>query len=53
MQFAEKKVIMTEKDAVKCRSFAADSWYFLPVEAKLSDTFWQALWSHEQLQGYI
>ncbi|MBA3536682.1 MAG: tetraacyldisaccharide 4'-kinase [Tatlockia sp.] len=51
MQFAEKEVIMTEKDAVKCRSFAADSWYFLPVEAKLSDSFWQALWAHEQLQG--
>jgi tetraacyldisaccharide 4'-kinase len=51
MQFAEKEVIMTEKDAVKCRSFAADSWYFLPVEAKLSDSFWQALWAHKQLQG--
>ncbi|MBA2652146.1 MAG: tetraacyldisaccharide 4'-kinase [Tatlockia sp.] len=51
MQFAEKSVIMTEKDAVKCRLFAADSWYFLPVEAKLSDSFWQALWAHKQLQG--
>ncbi|MBA2656017.1 MAG: tetraacyldisaccharide 4'-kinase [Tatlockia sp.] len=53
MQFAEKTVIMTEKDAVKCRLFAADSWYFLPVEAKLSDSFWQALGSHKLLQGLI
>lgn len=53
LQFKEKSVIMTEKDAVKCSSFAEDSWYFLPVEAKLSDSFWQALWSHKQLQGYI
>lgn len=51
MQFREKEVIMTEKDAVKCRPFALDSWYFLPVEAKLSDSFWQALWEHKQLQG--
>ena len=53
LQFAEKIVIMTEKDAVKCQSFAADSWYYLPVEARLADSFWQALWEHEQLQGYI
>ncbi|CDZ77462.1 Tetraacyldisaccharide 4'-kinase [Legionella massiliensis] len=53
LQFRENVVVMTEKDAVKCRAFAADSWYFLPVEAKLSDSFWQALWAHEQLQGYI
>lgn len=53
LQFTEKAVVMTEKDAVKCQSFAADTWYFLPVEAKLSDSFWQALWSHERLQGYI
>ena len=53
LQFGEKTVVMTEKDAVKCQSFAADTWYFLPVEAKLSDSFWQALWSHERLKGYI
>lgn len=53
LQFTEKTVVMTEKDAVKCQPFAIDSWYFLPVEAKLSDSFWQALWSHEQLQGYV
>ncbi|ASQ46734.1 tetraacyldisaccharide 4'-kinase [Legionella clemsonensis] len=53
LQFKEKIVVMTEKDAVKCQTFALDSWYFLPVEAKLSDSFWQALWSHQQLQGYV
>ena len=53
LQFKEKTVVMTEKDAVKCQSFAKDSWYFLPVEAKMSDSFWQKLWSHEQLKGYV
>jgi tetraacyldisaccharide 4'-kinase len=58
LQFPEKVVVMTEKDAVKCQSFACwakalpTSWYYLPVEAKLCDSFWQALWSHEQLQDY-
>lgn len=49
----EKSVVMTEKDAVKCQWFAADNWYFLAIEAKLSDAFWEALWSHEQLKGYL
>lgn len=53
LQLQEKTLIMTEKDAVKCRSFAADCWYFLPVEAQLTDSFWQALWSHERLKGYL
>ena len=43
---------MTEKDAVKCRSFSSDKLYYLPVEAVLNDAFWDALWSHQQLQGY-
>ncbi|KTD50091.1 tetraacyldisaccharide 4'-kinase [Legionella quinlivanii] len=50
--FSEKTVIMTEKDAVKCKSFAADNWYFLPVEARLAPSFWQALWSNQHLKGY-
>lgn len=29
-------LLMTEKDAVKCRSFARDNWWFLPVEADLN-----------------
>jgi len=50
LHFTEKEVIMTEKDAVKCKSFAKDKWYYLPVEARLDDAFWQVLWSHEQLK---
>ena len=29
-------LIMTEKDAVKCRLFAKDNWWYLPVDAELS-----------------
>ena len=49
----EKIVVMTEKDAVKCQSFATDAMYFLPVQAMVDDKFWDALWSHKQLQGYV
>lgn len=36
-------LVMTEKDAVKCAGLApADTW-FVPVQAILPDTFWQAL----------
>ncbi|MGY5957620.1 tetraacyldisaccharide 4'-kinase [Kosakonia sp. BK9b] len=28
-------LIMTEKDAVKCRAFAEDNWWYLPVDAQL------------------
>ena len=28
-------LIMTEKDAVKCRAFAEDNWWYLPVDADL------------------
>ncbi len=30
-------LLMTEKDAVKCRGFAQPNWWYLPVEAELSD----------------
>lgn len=29
-------LIMTEKDAVKCRAFAKTNWWYLPVDAELS-----------------
>lgn len=32
-------VVMTEKDAVKCRGFAADDWWYLAVEARPSAAF--------------
>lgn len=28
-------LLMTEKDAVKCRAFARDNWWYLPVDAEL------------------
>lgn len=34
-------VLMTEKDAAKCRTFARDNWYYLTVSAVFDDTFWQ------------
>jgi tetraacyldisaccharide 4'-kinase len=52
LQQGAETVIMTEKDAIKCRSFSTDAMYFLPVKAVLDDSFWNALWSHQQLQGY-
>jgi len=35
----EHPIIMTEKDAVKCRDFAKQNWWYLPVDAKLSSNF--------------
>ncbi len=32
----EQQLLMTEKDAVKCRSFARADWWYLPVTAQLS-----------------
>ena len=31
-------VVMTEKDAVKCSSYAQEHWYILPIEAVISDS---------------
>lgn len=36
-------LLMTEKDAVKCRAFAQENWWFLAVDAKLSPQFDQQL----------
>lgn len=49
---SERWVVMTEKDAVKCRVFATDSMYFLPINAILDHAFWHALWEHPSLKGY-
>jgi len=35
---AEQILLMTEKDAVKCRSFAQPNWWYLPVNAQISDS---------------
>ncbi|EOU1294999.1 tetraacyldisaccharide 4'-kinase [Cronobacter sakazakii] len=31
-----QSLLMTEKDAVKCRAFAHDNWWYLPVDATLA-----------------
>lgn len=38
-------VLMTEKDAVKCRSFARPNWFAVPVSARLPQPFVAALLS--------
>lgn len=52
-RFNEMNVVMTEKDAIKCQYFATNTMYFLPIEAKINDEFWDALWSHAELQSYV
>lgn len=37
--FAEHTVLMTEKDALKCLSFAQPNHWYLPVDARLSPVF--------------
>lgn len=32
---AQQTLLMTEKDAVKCRAFARENWWYLPVDAEL------------------
>ncbi len=32
-------LLMTEKDAVKCTSFAQENWWYLPISAQLPDAF--------------
>ncbi|WP_241622199.1 tetraacyldisaccharide 4'-kinase [Rosenbergiella australiborealis] len=39
----EQQLLMTEKDAVKCQPFAQHNWWYLPVEAQLSQSDTQAL----------
>ena len=41
----ENPVVMTEKDAVKCRSFAEDNHWFVPVSANVSTAFSEKLLS--------
>lgn len=40
-------LVMTEKDAVKCRAFAADDWWYLAVDGEPSAAF--AAWFDAQL----
>ncbi|MEX1826999.1 tetraacyldisaccharide 4'-kinase [Luteibacter sp. CQ10] len=36
-------VLMTDKDAVKCRAFARANWWRVPVRANLPDAFYEAV----------
>ncbi|WP_205343051.1 tetraacyldisaccharide 4'-kinase [Denitrificimonas caeni] len=52
LQFADDlPVVMTEKDAVKCREFAADNCWYLAVAAQPSPAF--ARWFTEQLKRLL
>lgn len=44
-------LVMTEKDAVKCRAFAADDWWYLAVEAQPTPAF--STWFDSQLQRLL
>ncbi|WP_300719997.1 tetraacyldisaccharide 4'-kinase [Pseudomonas sp.] len=44
-------VVMTEKDAVKCRDFASPDWWYLTVDAAPSEAF--VLWLDQQLQRLL
>lgn len=44
-------LVMTEKDAVKCRTFAADDWWYLAVDAEPSAAF--VAWFDQQLQRLV
>lgn len=48
--FGDSLVVMTEKDAVKCSSFAKEKWYSLIVGAELSGEFWKAF--QQKLDGF-
>ncbi|WP_137226834.1 tetraacyldisaccharide 4'-kinase [Shewanella sp. MEBiC00475] len=41
----QHSLLMTEKDAVKCRDFAQSNWWYLPVNAKLNSEFDHAMLS--------
>lgn len=47
----ELPVLMTEKDAVKCRAFAAGDWWYLAVDAEPSAAF--VAWFDQQLQRLV
>lgn len=36
----ERAIVMTAKDAIKCRRFAPDNTWYLPVKAQLPESFW-------------
>jgi tetraacyldisaccharide 4'-kinase len=49
----EKQIVMTEKDAVKCKSFATKDMYVVAVEAVPDQTFWNAFWAHAKIKALL
>ncbi len=47
----DNRVIMTEKDAVKCRAFASERHWYLAVDAELPEQFMQ--WLAQRLQSVV
>ncbi len=45
-------VLMTEKDAVKCRAIADSAFYSVPVRAELPEAFWIALFDKLPPKGH-
>lgn len=45
----QRPLLMTEKDAAKCRAFAQRHWYYLAINARLPEAFWQQL--EQKLKG--
>lgn len=53
LNFKEKWIVMTEKDAVKCQSFVQDNYCVLPVKAKIEDVFWEDFWAHKVFKDVL
>jgi len=51
LDLPESMIIMTEKDAVKCKAFAKENMYVLPVKAALTNEFWNAFFSHPAMHS--
>ncbi|MCF2858615.1 tetraacyldisaccharide 4'-kinase [Pseudoalteromonas sp. SMS1] len=51
--YSKQPVFMTEKDAVKCQSFAEDNWYFLRVDAVPSEALIEKLHCLLEKKGII
>ena len=48
---AQATLLMTEKDAVKCRPFASPNWFYLPISARFNKDFLVRL--HHSLKASI
>ena len=44
-------LLMTEKDAIKCAGFARENWWYLSVDARMSESFVEAL--HARLDRHL